>query len=349
MSLLQETCEKINELDEEKMKAARERINSLIKPPGSLGKLEELAEKLSGITGELYPDINNRVHILMAGDHGVAKEGVSIAPQALTASMMESFLTGGAAINVFCRQMDAELKVVDMGLAEDIEDENIIDQKIKYATGNISREPAMSEKEAIESLETGIELAFQAADEGADIISTGEMGIGNTTPSSAVLAAMTDYEVKEVVGYGTGINDSQREKKINIVERAISQNQPDPNSAVDVLAAVGGLEIGGMAGVMLGAAARSLPVLVDGFISGAAAMLAYGIQPDVTGYLIPSHKSVEPGHIKIYEHLGLSPMLDMDMRLGEGTGAVLALPLVESAVRMMRDMATFSEAGIELG
>ncbi len=349
MELLEKTLAEIDGLDEEMEKRAQKRLNSLTKPPGSLGRLEDLAVKLAGITGEEKPQIKNRVHILMAADHGVTEEGVSAVPSLVTLKMVENFLEGGAAINVFCRQAGVELKVVDMGMNRPLEHEDLIQRRVRDGTDNICRSPAMEREEAVEAVEAGIELALSEVERGADLLSTGEMGIGNTTPSSAILAAMTSHSVEEVVGYGSGISEEQLEHKKEVVARAIETNNPDAQDAVDVLASVGGLEIAGMAGVMIGGASASVPVMIDGFISGAAALIADGLKQEVSKYLIPSHKSVEPGHIKIYDKLDLKPMLDLDMRLGEGTGAVLNVHQVEAACRIISEMATFAEAGIEMG
>ncbi len=348
MKKINEISSQIDGPDIEAMKKAGERLDSLTKPPGSLGKLEDIVKKLAGITGDIKPAVKNRAHLLMAADHGVAEEGVSAVPAEVTEFMVYNFLEGGAAINVLCRQAETELKVFDLGINNDIEHEDIIDKKIKYGTDNIVNGPAMSRREAIASIETGIEAACECAESGADIISTGEMGIANTTPSSAIAAVMTSRSVEEVVGRGSGIDQKTFEKKKEVVKKAIKVNDPDPQNSIEVLADLGGLEIGGMAGVILGSAASSLPVLLDGFICGVAALLACNINSGVKDYLIPSHKSVEPGHVKIYQEMGLEPMLDLDMRLGEGTGAVLNINQIEAACRIIDEMATFEEAGIDL-
>ncbi|SJZ35772.1 nicotinate-nucleotide--dimethylbenzimidazole phosphoribosyltransferase [Selenihalanaerobacter shriftii] len=347
MELLKETIAKIDSLDEKKMDEAQARLDSLTKPPGSLGKLEEIAIKLAGITEDLFAKVDQKVHVVMAGDHGVVEEGVSTVPQAVTTQMVYNFLNEGAAVNALANQVGAEVTIVDIGVASEIESEKLVVKKVKPGTNNLAKGPAMTKQEAIASIEAGIEVVQDLIDNGANLIGTGEMGIGNTTPSSAILTIMTDLSLDETVGYGTGINDEQLKKKKEIIKEALEVNQPQEDDALDILAKVGGLEIGGIAGVMLGATANQTPVMIDGLISGAAALIAQKLEPQVTNYLIPSHKSVEPGHIRMYELLGLEPMLDMDMRLGEGTGAVLGMNLVEAATRIINDMATLEEAEVE--
>ncbi|AGB41646.1 nicotinate-nucleotide--dimethylbenzimidazole phosphoribosyltransferase [Halobacteroides halobius DSM 5150] len=346
MGLLEETVAKIEKLDQEKMNQAQERLDSLTKPPGSLGKLEEIAVKLAGITGELFPKVDHKAHIVMAADHGVVAEGVSAFPQEVTTQMVYNFLNGGAAVNVLAKQMAAEVTIVDIGVVNELEAENLVIKKVKAGTDNLAQGSAMSRQEARAALEVGIEVGKDLISQGANLIGTGEMGIGNTTASSAILATITDLSLDEIVGYGTGIDEAGLKKKKQVITQSLAVNQPQVDDGIDILAKVGGLEIAGMAGVMLVAAANRVPVIVDGLISGAAALIAKKLKPQVTGYLISSHKSVEPGHIKIYDLLGLKPLLDLDMRLGEGTGAVLSMNLVEAATKIISDMATFEEAQI---
>jgi len=348
MELLQETIEKISGLKEEQMLAAQQRLDSLTKPPGSLGKLEELAVKLAGIQGAILPKVDNKHHVIMAGDHGVVAEGVSAFPQQVTAQMVDNFLNGGAAINVLAQQVGAEMTIVDIGVAEELEGPNLVVNKVKAGTDNLAEGPAMSRREAVESIEVGIEVSQKLIDQGANLIGTGEMGIGNTTASSAILAAVTDLSIDKLVGHGTGIDQQGLEKKKQVIQQSLRVNQPQDDDGIDILAKVGGLEIAGLVGVILGAAANRVPVIVDGLISGAAALVAKQIEAQVTDYLLPSHKSVEPGHIEIYKLLDLEPLLDLEMRLGEGTGAILAMNLVEAATKIISDMATFSEAGIRV-
>lgn len=323
------------------MKKAQQRLDNLCKPPGSLGDLEKLAVKNAGITGNVLPDIRRKDHIIMVGDHGVVQEGVSAFPQSITKAMVKNFLNGGAAVNVLAKQHRVDISIVDIGMCDEIEDENLVQANIKRGTDNIFKGPAMSKEEAVKSLEIGIKLTEKLIAKGTDIIGTGEMGIGNTTPSSAIIAAATKMSVKEVVGYGTGIDEQGLKNKIEIIKRAIEINKPQRDDGIDILSKVGGLEIGGMAGIMIAGAAYRKPVMVDGLISAAAALIAYLIEPKVINYLIPSHKSKEPGQQKLYEILNLDPILDLDMRLGEGTGAVLGISILESANRIIKEMATF--------
>ena len=323
------------------MEEAQNRLDNLTKPPGSLGYLEELAVKIAGITETKFPEVSNKVHLIMVGDHGVVEEGVSAFPQSVTSAMVKNFLNGGAAVNVFARQYDVDISIVDIGMVEKLEAKGLIQANIKRGTNNMLKGPAMSKKEAIEGIETGIKLTQELIDKGAGLIGTGEMGIGNTTPSSAIVAAATDLSLEEVVGYGTGIDEKGLRNKKQVIQKALEINQPKKDDGLDILHKVGGLEIAGMTGVMLAGAANRKPVLIDGLISGAAALIAYLIEPNVVNFLIPSHKSVEPGHGRLYEMLDIRPMFDLDMRLGEGTGAILGMGIVESSVRIIKEMATF--------
>ena len=323
------------------MEEAQNRLDNLTKPPGSLGYLEELAVKIAGITETKFPEVSNKVHLIMVGDHGVVEEGVSAFPQSVTSAMVKNFLNGGAAVNVFARQYDVDISIVDIGMVEKLEAKGLIQANIKRGTNNMIKGPAMSKKEAIEGIETGIKLTQELIDKGAGLIGTGEMGIGNTTPSSAIVAAATDLSLEEVVGYGTGIDEKGLRNKKQVIQKALEINQPKKDDGLDILHKVGGLEIAGMTGVMLAGAANRKPVLIDGLISGAAALIAYLIEPNVVNFLIPSHKSVEPGHGRLYEKLDIRPMFDLDMRLGEGTGAILGMGIVESSVRIIKEMATF--------
>ena len=346
MRKLQQVVNSIGELDERAMRMARERQNQLTKPSGSLGILEDLSVKLAGITGNAAPVIGRKVVIVMAGDHGVTAEGVSAFPPEVTPQMVLNFAAGGAAINVLARHVGADVTVVDIGVAADVETPGVINRKVRKGTDNIAIGPAMSREEAIACLEVGIEIADREVDKGATLLATGDMGIGNTTPSSAILAAFTGFPASEVVGRGTGVEEEALARKRTVVEKALMVNAPNPEDPIDVLSKVGGLEIGGLAGAIIGSAARRVPVVIDGFISGAAAMLASRIAPRSVDYMIASHVSAEQGHRRMLEYLGLTPMLHMDMRLGEGTGAVLAMDLVEAAAKVINEMATFAEAGV---
>jgi nicotinate-nucleotide--dimethylbenzimidazole phosphoribosyltransferase len=344
---LEQALREIKPLDEKAMAAARARQDTLTKPLGSLGRLEELSIKLAGIRGEPIPGINHKAIVTMAADHGVVAEGVSAYPQAVTPQMVLNFLHGGAGINVLARHVGAKVIVVDMGVASDLKSHPaLISRKIAYGTSDMARGPAMSREQAIKSIEVGLEIVEKEARKGLDIVGTGDMGIGNTTPSAAITAAITGEKVAKVTGRGTGIDDKQLAQKVEAIERALEVNTPNTEDALDVLAKVGGFEIGGLSGVILGAAAQRIPVVIDGFISGAAALIAVGLSPGVKDYLIASHCSVEIGHKVILKHLGLKPILDLELRLGEGTGAALGIFLVEASAKILAEMATFAEAGV---
>jgi len=333
--------------DETAAEAARQRQNRLTKPTGALGRLESLSIQLAGITARPRPRFQNKAVILMAADHGVAGEGVSAYPPEVTAQMVLNFQRGGAAINVLARQAGAQVSVVDIGVNYDFQNmPGIWHRKIARGTANLRRQPAMTRTQAEQAIQTGLEVAEEHIRQGVDLISTGEMGIGNTTPAAAITAVMTGKPVEAVTGRGTGLDEAGLARKIEVIRAAIALHQPDPADALDVLAKIGGLEIGGLAGVMLAAAARRVPVVVDGFISGAAALIAAGLKPEIKPYLIASHLSQEIGHRAVWEALGLRPLLDLDLRLGEGSGAVLAFHLIEAAARILDEMATFDEAGV---
>ncbi len=329
------------------MAEAHRRQDELTKPKGSLGKLEELSIKIAGITGKATPEIRNKVIIVMAADHGVTSEKVSLYPQSVTAEVVKNFLKGKAAVNVLAGNIGAKLVIVDIGVAFELShNSKLISRKIAYGTGNMAHEPAMSYEQAVKSIETGIEIVKKEIEKGADIIGTGDMGIGNTTASSAISAVMMDKSVAEVTGRGTGVRGRQLAHKIQIIEKAIKLNKPDRSDPLDVLAKVGGFEIGGLAGVMLGAASLHVPVVIDGFISGAAALIATALSPVLKEYLIAGHVSAEAGHRLVLKYLGLKPLLNLKMRLGEGTGAVLGISLAEASCRILKGMATFTEAGV---
>ncbi|MFP4016464.1 MAG: nicotinate-nucleotide--dimethylbenzimidazole phosphoribosyltransferase [Halanaerobiales bacterium] len=349
MKKLKETLESINKLDCESMKKAKLRLDNLTKPVGSLGRLEEIAIKLAGITGNSIPQVKNKAHIVMVGDHGVVEEGVSAYPQEVTSLMVKNFINKGAAINVFTSQQGVDLILVDIGMKDKIESETVLQYKVRAGTGNFARELAMSVEEAAKALEVGMIVTEQLIENDVDLISTGEMGIGNTTSSSAILAVLSNSPLEDIVGSGTGLVTEKISYKRKIIKEALELHKPDPDDALDILSKVGGLEIAGMAGCMLAAAANKKPVIVDGFISGAAALIAQKLNPLVVEYILPSHISAEPGHIKMYELLGLKPFLDLDMRLGEGTGALLAVNIIEASCNMLQKMATFAEAGIKRG
>jgi nicotinate-nucleotide--dimethylbenzimidazole phosphoribosyltransferase len=345
--LLSSTFKMIRHLDETAMAQAQARQDRLTKPEGSLGQLEELSVQLAGIQGRPIPRITHKAIITMAADHGVVTEGVSAYPQAVTAQMVQNFLSGGAGIDVIGRCVGAEIIVVDMGVAGELAPHpRLLSMKVSRGTSNMASGPAMTQAEAIRAVETGIEIVNTQIPEDLSIVGTGDMGIGNTTASSAICAVMTGKPVAEVTGRGTGLADRQLSHKIEVIEKALAVNHPDPSQPLDVLAKVGGFEIGGLAGVMLAAAARRMPVVIDGFISGAAALIATALSPELRGFLIPAHVSAEPGHRLLLRHMGLRPLLDLDMRLGEGTGAALGIFLAETAARLLAEMATFTEAGV---
>ena len=283
----------------------------------------------------------------MAGDHGVAREGVSAYPAEVTPQMVLNFLAGGAGINVLARHAGARVVVVDVGVAIDLPPHpQLVSKKVGYGTANLAVGPAMTREQAVQAIEVGIKVVEAEVARGLDIVGAGDMGIGNTTPSSAIVAAMTGAPVEKITGRGTGVDDAGLARKVAVIERALALNRPDPTDALDVLARVGGFEIAGLAGVMLGAAANRVAVVVDGFVSGAAALVAAGLSPAVVPYMVAGHRSVEGGHAYALAHLGLTPLLDLQMRLGEGTGAALGISLVEAATKVLAEMATFAEAGV---
>lgn len=329
---------------------ASERLNNLAIPLGSLGQLLDLAEQLAGIKKTMNPSVKKKVVVTMAGDHGVAEEGVSTAPQEVTRQMVYNFVAGGAGINALAGVVGAEVVVVDMGVAADFDDlvsaGRIISRKVGYGTGNIARGPAMTRQQAVQALEAGIDVVAGLVEKGVELLGTGDMGIANTTSSSAIFAAFSGLPARAVTGRGTGVSDEVLEHKIGVVQRALEVNKPDPYDAIDVLAKVGGFEIGGIAGVILGAAYFKIPVVVDGFISTAGALLAQRLAPLSVDYMIAAHCSMEYGHKRMLEMLELRPLLDLKLRLGEGTGAALAMGIVDAAVAVLTKVMTFEEAGV---
>jgi nicotinate-nucleotide--dimethylbenzimidazole phosphoribosyltransferase len=345
---LEEIIKQIKPLDELAMQSARLRQHTLTKPRGSLGKLEDLSIQLAGITACSLPSVERKTVIVMAADHGVTSEGVSAYPAEVTPQMVANFLRGGAAINVLAHQANARVVVVDMGVATEIDDPsgNLIRRRVGAGTANLAKGPAMTREQAAESIQSGIEIAEAEIGRGIDILATGDMGIGNTTASAAIACVLMNYSAENVAGCGTGLDDDGLKRKIDVITRGLDVNKPNANDAVDVLAKVGGFEIGGLAGVMLAAAANRKPVVVDGFISTAAAMIAFKLAPAARDYMIAAHISQEHSHKMMLDWLGLNPLLDMNMRLGEGTGAALAFHLIEASTRILREMATFDEAGV---
>ncbi|MFC5648514.1 nicotinate-nucleotide--dimethylbenzimidazole phosphoribosyltransferase [Paenibacillus solisilvae] len=339
----------INPLDKEAIESAELHLNSLTKPPGSLGKLEDIAKQLAGITGETAADVSKRAVIVMAGDHGVCEEGISAFPAEVTPQMVMNFLTGGAAVNVLARLAEAEIFCVDMGVNAELEHERLINRKIRRGTANMAVESAMSREEAVAAIQAGFEVVGELVSRGYRMFATGEMGIGNTTASAALCTVLGGMSADEAVGLGTGIDEQRRLHKVEVVNRAIAINKPNEADPIDVLAKVGGLEIAGLVGVILSAAAHRCPVVIDGFISSAAALAASKLAPQCVPFMIGSHLSHEQGHRKLLSAIGLSPMIHLDMRLGEGTGAVLGFHFIDAALMIMREMATFESAGVSRG
>ncbi len=346
MELLKQTLEKIEGLDKKTAEDAKHRIDNLIKPQRSLGKLEDIAIQLSGITGELHPKVDNKAIIVMAADNGVCKEGVSPAPQEVTQMMTSYIANGVSGVCALASQAGADVITVDIGVNGELNYKKIINKKVKQGTDNITEGPAMTREEAIKAIEVGIEIALEQIGKGKNILGTGEMGIGNTTTSTAILSVVSGIEPKDITGVGANLPEEQLVNKINVIKKAIDINKPNKEDGIDIVSKVGGLDIAGMAGVMIGGAAYKVPVIVDGYISTAAAIIATTIEPKVKDYLICSHASHEKGAAKASNFLGFNPPLDMDMRLGEGSGAALMFNIVEAATFMSKKMITFEEAGI---
>ncbi len=348
MEKIKEMISKIRLIDTELEHKAQKHLDNLTKPQGSLGKLEWLAKKIVAISGKLPPSLSRKVIFTMAGDHGVAEEGVSAYPQEVTVQMVYNFLAGGAAINVLAEQAGARVEVADLGVKGEIASTagNFHNYKVAAGTRNFVQGPAMSKEEAVTSIERGIEMYGSNKEKGIDILGVGDMGIGNTTASTAIAAVFLTVPVRAVVGRGTGINNEVYANKTKIIEKALEINQPVRTDALDVLSKVGGFEIGGIAGAIIAAAADRVPVVIDGFIATAGALVAAELAPAVKPYLIASHQSQESGHLLVLDYLGLEPILHLDLRLGEGTGAALAMNIIEASIRIFTKMATFTSAGV---
>ena len=338
----------IQPLDQAAIAAAIARQNQLTKPQGSLGRLEEISVQLAGISGQCPPPVPARKAVLVfAGDHGVVKQGVSAFPQEVTPQMVLNFLRGGAAVNVLARHAGARIRVIDAGVAFPLPAApGLVAGRIANGTADMSEGPAMTRRQAQAAIELGARVVREEIAAGLDLLACGEMGIGNTTPATAIISVLTGCPPKEVAGPGTGINAEGISHKARIVEKSIAINQPDRADGLDVLAKVGGFEIGAIVGAMLAAAEARIPIVVDGFIVTAAAMIAATIEPSVAAYMIAGHRSAEPGHDIALNALGIKPLLDIRLRLGEGTGAVLAMHQVEAAALILREMATFADAGV---
>lgn len=347
--LLEETIAKIVPKETRYMDAAKERIANLTMPPWALGRILDLAVNLSGINGCFPPKVSRKNIVVMAGDHGVVSEGVSQFPKEVTVQMVGNFVNGGAGINVLSRLNHCSVTVVDMGIAADlsalVESKKIISHKVAWGTKNMFREPAMTTGEARKAVEAGIRVALDL-DSSTDVFGTGEMGIGNTTPSTAIASVITGVLCSEIAGRGTGLNSESLQHKIEIIEKSIKLHCPSKRDPLDLLSKVGGFEIGGLAGLILGAASLRKPIVVDGFISTAAALLASEFCSNTIDYMIPAHQSAEAGHKVMLDYLGLKPLLSLDLRLGEGTGSALAMNLIDAAFRVVTEMATFQDAGV---
>jgi len=348
-SKLQKYINEIAPLDTSGAERIQKRLDNLTKPHGSLGMLETLAMQVCLIAGSDNPSFRKRKVFIMAGDSGVVAEGVSAYPQEVTPQMVYNFLNNGAGINVLSKANGFDIEILDIGIAFDIEtdDPRFINRKVAYGTENFTKGPSMTREQAAASVLAGVNAVREDYEKnGLEMAATGDMGIGNTTPSSAIVSAITGAAPEHVTGYGTGISDTQLQNKIDVIKRGISANNPDPKDGLDVLSKVGSYDIGGIAGVIIGAASVGIPVIVDGFISQAGALVAATMCPDVLGYVIPSHQSVEKGSQAIWSFLGLRPYLNLGMRLGEGTGAVLMAPLIESSVKILNEMSSFESAGV---
>lgn len=347
MELLSKTLKRITAADEAAASQALRHMDSLVKPIGSLGTLETLAVKLAGITGQKTNEFDKKCIIVMAADNGIHEEGVSACPQEITAAQTINMTRGITGISVLARHAAAEVFVVDVGVKGHLAADGIIDRKISHGTRNMAKEPAMTREQAIAALETGIELVSELVGKGYKLFGTGEMGICNTSTSSAVLMALTGLSAELAVGKGAGLTDADYENKKNVIRRALEINQPDKNDVLDVLSKVGGYDIAGMAGCFIAAAYHRVPIVIDGFISAVAALAAYRMNPLTKSFMIASHCSEEPGYKHAIEVLGLEPMLNLHMRLGEGTGCPLAFNIIEASQAVMKNMATFEQAAIQ--
>ena len=343
----------IGNIDAEARRRAKERADNLLMPHRALGTLLDIGEKVAGIAGFPTPDLSRKMIVVMAGDHGVTEEGVSAYPSEVTGQMVHGFTVGVAGINVLSRHAGIGVQVVDMGCKADLSalvaSGAVIDAKVGPGTANMRRVPAMTRAQAVLCIQRGAGIAKRLAADGVRMLGTGDMGIGNTTPSAAIAAVTTGRKVSDLTGRGTGVDDAGLAKKTRVIEESVAARRPDARDAIDILAKIGGFEIGGIAGLILGAAEARVPVVIDGVISTAGAVLAWLIDPRVADYMFAAHRSVEPAHQAMLSLLGLSPILDLDMRLGEGTGCALAMPIIEAGVKVIREMATFAEAGVSGG
>jgi nicotinate-nucleotide--dimethylbenzimidazole phosphoribosyltransferase len=349
---LQQIIDGIHPLNRQMAEKARARTAQLVMPPRALGRLHAIGEQLCGILGTLRPQIRGKAVLVMAGDHGIVAEGISAFPQAVTGAMIQTFLTGGAGINAMARHVGAEVWVADLGIIPDLDAASLMNgsrllvRKLGPGTANFACGPAMAPEQAYQAVLTGFELASSLISKGVNLLGTGDMGIGNTTPAAAIGAVITGKGIADMVGPGTGIDDAGILRKREAIRRGIELNRPNPQDGLDVLAKVGGFEIGGIAGIVLAGAYHRKPVVVDGFISTAGALVAQRLAPAAADYMLAGHCSEEPGHRHMLAHLKLLPILDLGMRLGEGTGAALAMSVIEAAIRVMTEVMTFEEAGV---
>ncbi|MBN2402351.1 MAG: nicotinate-nucleotide--dimethylbenzimidazole phosphoribosyltransferase, partial [Spirochaetes bacterium] len=348
MNKLNETIERIKSPGKEKYEEALKKLADQARPAGCLGVLEDISARLAGIFNTLDVKLKNKVIVTCAGDHGVVEEGVTLFPQEVTRQMVFNFVNGGASVNVIARHAGARVYVADLGVNYDFRPAlEIFHKKVRKGTSNFTKGPAMTRGEAIRSIEAGIEIVEELMKHGpVDMLGTGDMGIGNTTPSSAVIAAFSGIPVEKLTGRGTGIDDGMLKHKIAVIEKALAVNKPDKNDGLDVLAKVGGFEIGGLAGLVLGAAANGIPVVCDGLISTAGTLIACSIAPKAKAYLFAGHRSMEAGHKYMHEYLGIEPLLDLGFRLGEGTGAAAAMELLDLSTRILAEIKTWGEVNI---
>lgn len=349
MTLLEKTIGSIVGIDRGIETLALARLADQARPQGSLGVLEPLSARLAAIAGKIDVKLEKKVVVTCAGDHGVVEEGVSLFPQEVTEQMVHNFVIKGASINVLAKHAGAESLAADIGVKADFDPSlPIIHKKVARGTENFTKGPAMTREQAVAAIEAGIEIVNElVAEGGLDMLGTGDMGIGNTTPSTAIIAVLSGEKVEDLTGRGTGINDEALQRKIDVIKKGIEVNKPDPKDPVDVLAKVGGYEIGALAGLVLGAAAHGVPVVCDGFISTAGALIAGDLAPKAKEYLFASHRSVEVGHTFMHDHLGVDPLLDLGFRLGEGTGAALTMELLDASTRILADVLTFDEVAIK--
>lgn len=348
---LSEIISSIQGVDQTFIEKARERTGQLVMPLRALGELHSIGERLCGINRTLSPSVKKKAFLVMAGDHGITASGVSAYPQDVTGEMVKTFLRGGAGINVLSRQLEASVLVMDVGIIPDIppqdsEEGRLIVSKVAKGTHDFTKGPAMSRSEAEAAILKGFDAAKGLFDRGVDLLGTGDMGIGNTSPSSAIGAVFTGRPVEEMTGRGAGVDDEGLQRKSEMIKRGIEVNDPKPDDPLDVLSKVGGFEIGAIAGSVLAGAFSKKPIVIDGFISGAGALVAHALCPTVTDYLFAGHQSEEPGHKIMLEHMGLQPILNLGMRLGEGTGAALAMHIIEGAARVIKEVLTFEQAGV---